>query len=156
MFTSFILSETHHFTSWYNTVLYVCIYVIYYHLPRLYPWVPDGSRYRECHPWGQTAPEICGYEGGGTPRDLPGRAQGIRCPGQVQVTGHPGGIWSGDQGPQPPLQVLLAASDGGVGRKLLRITLPRRERRDTGETMDRVMVGDNILHIYVHIKLCQR
>ena len=48
------------------------------------------------------------------------------------MTGHPGGIWCGAQGPLPPLQVLGAAEDGGTGGRLLHRTLPRRYRRQSG------------------------
>ena len=47
---------------------------------------------------------------------------------------HPGGIRCGAQVSPPPPQVLVEASDGGVGGRLLRITILRRERRDAGGT----------------------
>ena len=44
------------------------------------------------------------------------------------MPGYPGGIWHGDQGPPPPTQVLGEAEDGGADGRLLRRTLPWRER----------------------------
>ena len=48
------------------------------------------------------------------------------------MPGDPEVIWCGTQGPLPPLQVLGAASDGGVGERVVRIILTLRKRRDTG------------------------
>ena len=48
-----------------------------------------------------------GHEEGGPPHNLPGPEQGIRCLGQVQVTGHTEGIWHGFQGPLPHPQILV-------------------------------------------------
>ena len=46
---------------------------------------------------------------------------------------YPGGIWSGDQVPPHLTQVMGEAEDGGVGGRLLWITLPRIERCHPGQ-----------------------
>ena len=46
----------------------------------------------------------------------------MRCLGQVQGAGNPGGIWRG----------LGAASDGGTGGRVIQRTFPWIERRNTG------------------------
>ena len=56
----------------------------------------------------------------------------IFCCGQVQVPGYPGGIWCGDQVPLPHPQVLVETPDCGTGGRVLRRTLPWRERRIAG------------------------
>lgn len=61
-------------------------------LPRIPPWVTGRSQYENRHPQVQASPAGCGHEGGGTPCDLPGPAQGIQCLVKVQVPGNPGGI----------------------------------------------------------------
>ena len=48
------------------------------------------------------------------------------------MTGYPGGIWRGSQGPSPPLKVLGEAEDGGAGKRVLCITPLRRERGHPG------------------------
>ena len=60
--------------------------------PRLPPRIPGGSRYGERHPRAQADSAGFSLEGGGPPCNLPGPAQGLRCLGQVQVTGYPGGV----------------------------------------------------------------
>ena len=45
---------------------------------------------------------------------------------------YPGVLWSGAQGPSPPLTVLGKAEDVGEGGRVLRCTLPQIERGDTG------------------------
>ena len=81
----------------------------FHHLTQLPPRVLDGSQYEDRHPRDQAVPSGFRLEGGGAPCNLLGSAQGIQYPGHVQVTGHIGGIWCGDQVPPPPMQVLLAA-----------------------------------------------
>ena len=73
-----------------------------------------------------------GHEVGDPSHNLPGPAQNIRHPGQVQVPGYPGGIWFGSQGPLPPPQVLVESSDGGAGGRVIRITFLWGERRGAG------------------------
>ena len=48
-----------------------------HHLLQLPPWVPGRLRYGDRHPQNKTSPEGYGYEGGGTPHNIPGPAQGI-------------------------------------------------------------------------------
>ena len=40
-------------------------------------------------------------------------------------------VWA--QGPPPPQQVLVVSLDGGVGGRVIWRTLPRRERRYSGQ-----------------------
>ena len=49
-----------------------------HHLPRLPPWVPGKTRYRELNPLGKTASVGFGHEGSGPPCDIPETAQGIQ------------------------------------------------------------------------------
>ena len=65
--------------------------------------------------------------------DLPGPAQGLQYLGQVHVTGYPEGLWRGDQGYLTPPPVLGEAKDCGTGRRVIRSTLPRRERGYPGQ-----------------------
>ena len=81
---------------------------------------------------GQSATAGCGLEGVGATCNITGTVQGIQFLGQVQVHGHPGGIWRGSQGPPPPLQVLGSDIYGGPGKRVLLRTLPQREKRHTG------------------------
>ena len=66
------------------------------------------------------------------------------------MPGYPGGIWCGDQGPPPTLQILGDATDGGTGGRVLRKKLPRGEKCDTGvlilSTIFNVAVGAVIRH----------
>ena len=55
-------------------------------------------------------------------------------PGQVQMPGNLGGIWLGDQGPPPPLQVLGEDPYDGAGRRVLRRILLQVERHESGGT----------------------
>ena len=48
------------------------------------------------------------------------------------MTGNPGGIWIGDQGPLPPMKVLGEATYGGASGRVLCKTILRGERCDTG------------------------
>ena len=49
------------------------------------------------------------------------------------MTGYPEGLLCGSQGPSPPPKVLGEAEDGGAGGRVLRSTLPRRERGYPGQ-----------------------
>ena len=44
------------------------------------------------------------------------------------MPGYPGGLWCGAQGPSPPSTVLSESEGGGKSGRVLRCTLPRRER----------------------------
>ena len=48
------------------------------------------------------------------------------------MPGYYGGIWRGDQGPTPTQQVMVEASYGGTGGRVLQRNLPQGERRDAG------------------------
>ena len=77
-----------------------------YHLPRLPPRIPDGSRYGDRQPQGQSASAGCGLEGGGSPCNIPRPAQGLQLLGKFHMPGYPGGTLHGYQGPLPPLKLL--------------------------------------------------
>ena len=105
-----------------------------HHLPQIPPWVPGITWHGDRRPRVQTSPTGYIHEVGGNPRNLPGTAQGMLFLGQVQVSVHLGGVWSGSQGPLPPPQVLREASDGGAGGRVICRTLKRWDSHDTGVT----------------------
>ena len=122
-----------------------------HHLPRIPPRIPESLQYMERHPRAQASSAGCSIEIGGPPCNLPGPAQGLKCLGQVQVNGYPGGLWRGAQGPSPPPTVLGEAEDCGEGGRVLWCTLLRRERRVTqgdplSPTIFNVMVDAVIRH----------
>ena len=86
-----------------------------HHLPRLPPWFLGGTRYGDRNPQVKTASEVYKHEVGSPTHAISGPAQGIRCLGQVQVTGHPRGIWRGAQIHPPRPHILGEDSDGGAG-----------------------------------------
>ena len=48
------------------------------------------------------------------------------------MTGDTGVIWRGSQAPTPPMKVLLDATNGGAGGRVLQQNLPQGERRYIG------------------------
>ena len=105
----------------------------HHHLPRLPPQILGSSRYRDRHPRAQATSAGCGLDGGNPTCDIPGPAQGLRCLGQAQVTGYPGGLWCGVQIPSPPPTLSIEDEDCGGGGRLLRCTLPQKYRGYPGQ-----------------------
>ena len=78
-----------------------------------------GSLHRDYIPRCQTYPAVNGHEVGGPVHNIYVPTQFVWHPGQGQINGYPGGVWSGSAVSMNPLQLMVQDDDGGLQGRVL-------------------------------------